>query len=710
MALIDSLRNKEGTIVYPKTVTKAIYDYETMQTLEQTIDAKFGTEDVIPVENGGTGNKINKSAQSVKLTTPRVIQINLGLEDDETTFDGTEDVTLGVTGVLPTSHGGTGNTTGNAPTADKLNTSRTMQVNLASTTAASFDGSANVTIGTTGILPVARGGTGNTTGNAATATKLATARTIQTNLASTTAASFDGSGNISVGVTGTLRVANGGTGVTSDTALNNLVYSTINNSGATFTDYHDLPCGTYQTVYGTLKENDPFTNTGNKRVSIIVWQGGISSERFILAVCIDGAQSGTAFIGHRDTTQVSWFSLLSQTNYGDYIGNYLSAGSAGQNYAFRNLSLNSINFDDVFDYNYVAAFSSKSSDYGTFPVNSGTWNQVMNFYSTHFIVQQMVTVQQSTSADRSNLMWIRQRCASSGSVWSNWTHIGEGSNPNLLINWDFANPVNQRGQTTYTGVGAYSYTIDRWRLRGVPSEIEIVSNGVVVKKTAASGYVIFEQIIDNMSDIEGKALTMSIIIDGQLVTMTIDSGWTFPADSFTRLKSVYHDLMSVSIDAYANKQIGVYIYIGGHAAANTNYTLSKIKLELGEVSTLLNDPPQNPNEELIKCLPYGERFGKGVWGKANSTSSIYLAYKYSIPKRVAPTVSQIISGNLNFNSLGEGGNVVLIPEQLSYTNTDEYGSMFCKINGTISGETNFTDNVTYVLGESYLFADSEIYP
>ena len=215
MALIDSLRNKEGTIVYPKTVTKAIYDYETMQTLEQTIDAKFGTEDVIPVENGGTGNKINESAQSVKLTTPRVIQINLGLEDDETTFDGTEDVTLGITGVLPTSHGGTGNTTGNAPTADKLNTSRTMQVNLASTTAASFDGSANVTIGTTGILPVARGGTGNTTGNAATATKLATARTIQTNLASTTAASFDGSGNISVGVTGTLPVANGGTGATS---------------------------------------------------------------------------------------------------------------------------------------------------------------------------------------------------------------------------------------------------------------------------------------------------------------------------------------------------------------------------------------------------------------------------------------------------------------------------------------------------------------
>ncbi len=56
-------------------------------------------------------------------------------------------------------------------------------------------------------------------GNAGTATKLATARTIRTNLASTATASFDGSGNVTPGVTGTLGVGNGGTGVTSIQAL-----------------------------------------------------------------------------------------------------------------------------------------------------------------------------------------------------------------------------------------------------------------------------------------------------------------------------------------------------------------------------------------------------------------------------------------------------------------------------------------------------------
>ena len=56
------------------------------------------------------------------------------------------------------------------------------------------------------------------TGNSATATKLATARTITANLASSTAGSFDGSANITVGVTGTLPIANGGTGATTAAA------------------------------------------------------------------------------------------------------------------------------------------------------------------------------------------------------------------------------------------------------------------------------------------------------------------------------------------------------------------------------------------------------------------------------------------------------------------------------------------------------------
>ena len=85
-------------------------------------------------------------------------------------------------------------------------------------------------------------------GNANTATKLATARTITANLASSTAGSFDGSADITVGVTGTLPIANGGTGsTTADAARTALgcapayIYSTT-----------DLTAGSSALTTGTL--------------------------------------------------------------------------------------------------------------------------------------------------------------------------------------------------------------------------------------------------------------------------------------------------------------------------------------------------------------------------------------------------------------------------------------------------------------------------
>jgi len=131
--------------------------------------------------------------------------------------------------------------TGNAGSATKLQTARTLALTGDVAASGTFDGSANysaaaalsatgVTAGTyksvtvdakgrvsAGTNPTTLAGYGITdavasTGTAASATKLATARTVQTNLASTAAASFDGTANIAPGVTGVLPVANGGTG------------------------------------------------------------------------------------------------------------------------------------------------------------------------------------------------------------------------------------------------------------------------------------------------------------------------------------------------------------------------------------------------------------------------------------------------------------------------------------------------------------------
>ncbi len=175
-------------------------------------------EGILPIEKGGTGNSTGLAASATILATSRTVQVNLS-STSSASFNGSAGITPGVTGTLAITNGGTGNTTGLAATATTLATSRTVQVNLASTSTASFNGSANITPGVTGTLAITNGGTGNTTGLAATATILATSRTIRTNLASTSTASFNGSANITPGVTGTLPLTNGGTGVTTLAAL-----------------------------------------------------------------------------------------------------------------------------------------------------------------------------------------------------------------------------------------------------------------------------------------------------------------------------------------------------------------------------------------------------------------------------------------------------------------------------------------------------------
>lgn len=71
---------------------------------------------------------------------------------------------------------------------------------------------------TTGKVVTATTFTGALEGNAKSATQLLNKKTIRTNLGSTTAASFDGTENITPGVTGTLPIANGGTSATTAAA------------------------------------------------------------------------------------------------------------------------------------------------------------------------------------------------------------------------------------------------------------------------------------------------------------------------------------------------------------------------------------------------------------------------------------------------------------------------------------------------------------
>jgi hypothetical protein len=126
--------------------------------------------------------------------------------------------------------------------------------------------------GKTGIIQVSDVPTlnQNTTGSAAT---LTTSRTFQTNLASTSTASFNGSANVTPGVTGTLGVGNGGTGATTFVAVNNIPFTS--SSGSLTTD------------------NNFVYNTTNDRLGI-----GTASPSYTLDVNGTGSFKDSIFLGN----------------------------------------------------------------------------------------------------------------------------------------------------------------------------------------------------------------------------------------------------------------------------------------------------------------------------------------------------------------------------------------------------------------------------
>ena len=236
----------------------------------------------------GTLNQ-DTTGSAATLTTGRTFRTNLA-STSTATFDGSANVTPGVTGTLAVGNGGTGGTTldgagivtktgaqtiaGNKTFSNNVIVTGTLTVNGSTTTVNSTtvtiddpiftlggDGDASSDDGKdrgiefkhyneeaktgffgmdssdskcfvyipdatnnsevfSGTLGNAKFGTVTATlsGNATTATALANSRTFRTNLASTSTASFDGSGNVTPGVTGTLAVGNGGTGATSASA------------------------------------------------------------------------------------------------------------------------------------------------------------------------------------------------------------------------------------------------------------------------------------------------------------------------------------------------------------------------------------------------------------------------------------------------------------------------------------------------------------
>ena len=248
-------------------------------------------------------------------------------------------------------------------------------------------------------------------------------------------------------------------------------------------------------------------------------------------------------------------------------------------------------------------------------------------------------------------------------------NLGAGVRPNLLDNAIFIDggsqqgggqlPVNQRGQTSYTAEG---YTVDRWRMVGSAAKITVQGDGIYYEKTAdATSYGIWQEKFP-LGNLEGKELTVSVLVDDVCYSDTIAAGWTY--SNGTTLKYFYINngskqmMISVICDA-DNILIFRFYYGGSVAAATTGFLLQAAKLEEGSTQTLayqdedgtwqrLPQPESDYVTQLAKCQRYYwdsgvESYG-GCSGIASGKRVLSCNVQFPITMRAVPSI-KIYNGN-----------------------------------------------------------------
>lgn len=257
------------------------------------------------------------------------------------------------------------------------------------------------------------------------------------------------------------------------------------------------------------------------------------------------------------------------------------------------------------------------------------------------------------------------------------------SNPNLLDNWYFGNPVNQRGQTEYTGS---LYSVDRWRLQG--GNCNLVDDGLLIT-SSARGQIFVQRFTQEMQTaLSGKTVTFSVLA-------TIKSGEFYLTDTSGFSASHVDVKMQTGVTSWTfsvanfNSIAGLGWWGNGSGA---QILVHAAKLELGSQQTLahqdaggdwvLNEIPDY-SVELLKCQRYFyPSVGRFTTLYANTTTSAIFGINLPTAMRTTPSAE-----------LSELGTVAIGSTTCNVTNAivkNVAGNLVCiqfDLDGTVSVQT-----------------------
>ena len=187
------------------------------------------------------------------------------------------------------------------------------------------------------------------------------------------------------------------------------------------------------------------------------------------------------------------------------------------------------------------------------------------------------------------------------------TTSGGGVNPNLLDNWYFGRPVNQRGQTEYTGNATYS--IDRWWIQ-YETTLSIVDGGIKIGgKWDVQQY--FETTLPNAT------YTLSLLYKDRTGSdpLRLLIGNRTDGDLAQTESKDASGILSVTFSTAKSNKVN----FGFTGSTDNSATIIAIKLELGDTQTLahkengvwvLNEIPDF-GEQWLRCRRYCKVFPKG---------------------------------------------------------------------------------------------------
>ena len=197
-------------------------------------------------------------------------------------------------------------------------------------------------------------------------------------------------------------------------------------------------------------------------------------------------------------------------------------------------------------------------------------------------------------------------------VWGEWDKIltsdNQTSNPNLLDNPWFT--VNQRGQTSYTGMG---YGVDRWKSYSSANTVEVNSDGSITVTNTGDERTYFGQVADMeyVKKLKGKTVTLSIdgfCSSGTYLYFHIKNGSVgenisdAAKNKIGTTRAIYSMTITVPDNDFTYSE-----WLNFSINPGESVTIYSAKVELGSVSTLHLDTVPNYQQELAKCQRYYQR-------------------------------------------------------------------------------------------------------